>query len=384
MSIDLPRVLQVMVKKNAADVFFHTGARISMKTPDGFIQLGEPLPPGITEKVVRENLPDDKIKRFDEQGEVDFSLSYKGIGRFRGNAFRQRGETSLVLRRVNSRVPSLEELGMPQALKDLVMQRNGLILVVGATGSGKTTTLAAMIDHRNSSVGGHILTLEDPIEFMHNHKKSIVAQREIGTDTQSFQTGMRSALREAPDVILLGEIRDLETMEFALKFANTGHLALTTLHANNTITTLERMLAFFEKDSQEAQAKRIAQNLRAIVCQRLAPREGGGKVAVVEVLINTPYIADLITKMELGQLKEAIEKGSNYGMQSFDQHLVDLYNQGVISEESAAEFADSKSNVKIKIRTDQAGKRIAQAEARPGGEPGGLSLTPKDSGEDFL
>lgn len=383
MSIDLPRVLQLMVKKNAADVFFHTGASISMKTPDGFVQFGDRLPPGMTDKVVRDNLPDEKIKVFDEMGEVDFSLSYKGIGRFRGNAFRQRGEVSLVLRRVNNTIPTVEELGVPQVVKELVMERNGLILVVGATGSGKTTTLAAMIDHRNSNVGGHILTLEDPIEFMHNHKKSIVAQREIGSDTKSFTSGMKSALREAPDVILLGEIRDLETMEFALKFANTGHLALTTLHANNTVTTLERMLAFFEKDSHEAQAKRIAQNLRAIICQRLAPREGGGKVAVVEVLINTPYVADLITKLDLGQLKDAIEKGGNYGMQSFDQHLVELYFHGVISEETAVEFADSKSNVKIKIRTEQAGKRIAQAQVRELDGLGGLSLTPKDSGSDL-
>jgi twitching motility protein PilU len=239
------------------------------------------------------------------------------------------------------------------------MQRNGLILVVGATGSGKSTTLAAMIDHRNSNAGGHILTLEDPIEFVHQHKKAIVAQREVGTDTTSFSTGMKAALRESPDVILMGEVRDLETMEFALKFANTGHLALSTLHANNAMTTMERILGFYPKDGIEGQAKRIAQNLRAIVCQRLVPGKEGGKVAAVEVLINTGYIADLISKMEIGSIKDAIERGGQYKMQSFDQHLVSLYRQGRISEETAIEFADSASNVKIQIKTDNAGQKVA-------------------------
>ncbi len=357
--IDVPRVLQIMVKNNAADVFMYTGAKISMKTPKGFAQLGEPLDSGDADRAIREILTDEKLKHLEEHGEVDFSLSYKGIGRFRGNAFRQRGEASLVLRHINTEVPSVESLGMPKILEDLVMQRNGLILVVGATGSGKSTTLAAMIDHRNGNAGGHILTLEDPIEFVHQHKKAIVAQREIGTDTTSFSTGMKAALRESPDVILMGEIRDQETMEFALKFANTGHLALSTLHANNAMTTMERILGFYPKDGIEGQAKRIAQNLRAIVCQRLVPGREGGKVAAVEVLINTGYIADLIAKMEIGSIKDAIERGGQYKMQSFDQHLVSLYRQGRISEETAIEFADSGSNVKIQIKTDTAGKKVA-------------------------
>ena len=376
MSVDLPRILQLMVKKNAADVFFHTGARITLKTPDGFAQLGEPLRPGVTEKVVRENLPDKKLAEFDANGELDFSLSYKGIGRFRGNAFRQRGEVSLVLRHVNTTVPTIDELDVPKVLKKLVMQRNGLIIVVGGTGSGKSTTLAAMIDHRNRNVSGHILTLEDPIEFMHEHKKSIIAQREIGSDTESFSTGMKAALREAPDVILLGEIRDMETMEYALKFANTGHLALTTLHANNASMSMERMLGFFEKTAQKAQAQRIAQNLRAIVCQRLIPKKTGGKMAAVEIMVNTLYTSDLIEKLEVGALREAIEKGANYGMQSFDQHLVKLYLDDIITEETALEFADSKSNVKIKIRAEDAGKRLA---ASDGAE---LSLSPTKSDDD--
>lgn len=374
--VDIPRVLQIMVKNDAADVFFYTGARISMKTPNGFAQMGDVLKPGQTEKAVREILTDDKMKHFDANGEVDFSLSLKGIGRFRGNAFRQRGDVSVVLRHVNTDIPSIEQLGVPPILNNLVMERNGLILVVGATGSGKSTTLAAMIDHRNTNSGGHILTLEDPIEYVHDHKKSIVAQREVGTDTHTFSSGMKAALRESPDVILMGEVRDLETMEFALKFANTGHLALSTLHANNSISTMERIMGFYDESAKESQAKRISQNLRAIVCQRLAPAKSGGKVAVVEVLVNTGYISDMIAKMELDGLKDAIERGRNYGMQSFDQHLVQLYQEGKVTEEVACEFADSASNVKIKIRTTDAGKKIESLT-----ENTTLSLTPKDDDE---
>jgi twitching motility protein PilU len=376
--IDVPRILQVMVKNKASDVFLYTGAKVSMKTPNGFAQMGDPLAPGDAERAIREILNDDRLKHFEEHGEVDFSLSYRGIGRFRGNAFRQRGEASLVLRRLDTQVPTIERLGLPKILEKLVMQRNGLILVVGATGSGKSTSLAAMIDHRNSNAGGHILTLEDPIEYVHDHKKSIVAQREVGTDTSSFMSGMKSALREAPDVILMGEIRDLETMEFALKFSNTGHLTLSTLHANNTITTMERILGFFPKDGLEAQAKRIAQNLRAIVCQRLVPGIDGGKVAAIEILINTGYIADLISKMELGSMKDAVERGHNYGMQSFDQHLVALYHEGRITAETAIDFADSSSNVKIQIKTSDAGKKI-QASDDWGS---GLSLEPSENDAD--
>ncbi|WP_078121771.1 PilT/PilU family type 4a pilus ATPase [Thiosocius teredinicola] len=375
--IDVPRILQIMVQNNAADVFFYTGAKISMKTPKGFAQLGEPLDVGDAERAVREILTDEKLKHFEEHGEVDFSLSYKGIGRFRGNAFRQRGEAALVLRHINTDVPTVDTLGVPPVLKDMVMARNGLILLVGATGSGKSTTLAAMIDHRNSSAGGHILTLEDPIEYVHEHKKSIVAQREIGVDTLDFGTGMKAALRESPDVILMGEIRDHDTMEFALKFANTGHLALSTLHANNAMTTMERILGFYPKDGLEAQAKRIAQNLRAIVCQRLVPAKDGGKVAVVEVMINTGYIADLISKLEIGGIKDAIERGGQYKMQSFDQHLVSLYHEGRITEEVAYDFADSSSNVKIQIKTSNAGKKVTSTDWGSG-----LSLEPTESGDD--
>ena len=375
--IDVPQILQIMIKNDAADVFMYTGARISMKTQKGFAQLGEPLATGDAERAVREILSDEKLKQFEENGEVDFSLSYQGIGRFRGNAFRQRGEAALVLRHINTEVPTIASLNMPKVLEDLVMQRNGLVLLVGATGSGKSTTLAAMIDHRNTHAGGHILTLEDPIEFMHPHKKSIVAQREVGTDTASFSSGMKAALRESPDVILMGEVRDHETMEFALKFANTGHLALSTLHANNATMTMERILGFYPKEGIEQQAKRIAQNLRAIVCQRLVPGATGGKVAAVEVMINTGYIADMIGKMEIGGIKDAIERGGQYKMQSFDQHLVILYREGRITAETAIEYADSASNVKIQIKTADAGKKLSSSDWSSG-----LSLEPTEQSGD--
>ncbi len=379
--IDIPRILQFMVQKNGSDIFFHTGAKISMKTADGFVQFGEPLPPGAAQKAAYSILKEDKKGHFEAHGEVDFSLSLPGVARFRGNVFRQRGEASMVLRQVPHSIPAIEQLGVPKVLEKLIMERFGLILIVGATGSGKTTTLAAMIDHRNRNASGHILTLEDPIEFTHEHKKSIVAQREIGTDTASFETGLKAALREAPDVILLGEVRDLNTMEFALKFANTGHLALSTLHANNAISTMERVMGFFHASEREAQAKRIAENLRAVICQRLAPRKGGGKVAVVEILINTPLVTDQIAKMDLSKLKDIIEKGSNYGMQSFDQHLVRLFMDGVIEEQTAYEFADSKSNVKIQIKLATSKVGTGNPEADGIGSSWGLSLSPMDDNE---
>ncbi len=361
MAIDLPRILQIMVKNNGSDVFLHTGAKITIKTPNGFAQMGDTITPGEVEQAVREYVPDKKYVELEKSGELDFSMALKGIGRFRGNAFRQRGEISLVMRQIPTEVPTIDELGLPQVLKDLVMQRDGLLLVVGATGSGKSTTLAAMIDHRNANQACHILTLEDPIEFMHRHKKAVVAQREIGSDTISFSSGMKSALREAPNLILLGEIRDIETMEYALKFANTGHLALSTLHANNASMSIDRMLGFYEGAERVALAQRISQNLRGIICQRLVPQKGGGKIAIIEIMINTPRIADLIKDMELGEIKDMIEKGANYGMRSFDQHLVQLYFEGVIEEQSVYEYADSVANAKLKIRAEEAGQRVVES-----------------------
>jgi twitching motility protein PilU len=351
--LEIAPYLALMVNKEGEDIYFHSGAKILIKGPFGFAWLGEKLQPGQVDHIFRSIASDRKIMEFEEHGEVDFSLGVPNLGRFRGSAFRQRGETSLVFRYVRSEIPSVEELGLPLVLNDLVMEKNGLVVVVGATGSGKSTSLAAMIDHRNTHAAGHILTLEDPIEYLHHHKRSVVAQREIGVDTESYSTGIRSAMRSAPNVILLGEIRDYETMEFALKFANTGHLCLTTLHANNAVSALERMMTFFPPEDQNNEVVRIAQNLRGIVSQRLVPTVAGGKCAAVEVMINTPRIQDLIIKQDLSELRSTIEQGSKYQMRTFDQALIELYEQGKVSAETAIDYADSKNNVSLHIRLNK-------------------------------
>lgn len=342
--------LSVLVNNGGADLFLHTGARPTIKGGFGFKVVDEPLRHGDTERILRSMLSDKKMMEFEETGEVDYSFSISGVGRFRGNAFRQRHDVSIVMRHVKGDIPTVDGLGLPQVLKKLVEQKHGLIVVAGATGSGKSTSLAAMIDHRNTNHPGHIITLEDPIEFMHPHKKSLVAQREIGTDTMSFDTGMRAAMRESPDVILMGEIRDTVSMEYAIKFANTGHLCLSTLHANNAISSIERMLSFFDREVLEQEAKRLSQNLRAIVCQRLVPTPDDKKAAAIEILINTPRMADLIAKLDYDNMRATVEQGGNYGMQTFDQALSRLYDDGRIDEKQAVDNADSKAYVMQYIR----------------------------------
>lgn len=342
--------LTVMVNNGGADLFLHTGAKPTIKGGFGFKVLGDTLAHGDTERILRAMLTDKKMAEFEEAGEVDYSFSIGGVGRFRGNAFRQRGDVSIVMRHVKGTIPTVDGLGLPQVLKKLVEQKHGLIVVAGATGSGKSTSLAAMIDHRNANYPGHIITLEDPIEFMHPHKKALVAQREVGTDTMSFDSGMRAAMREAPDVILMGEIRDTVSMEYAIKFANTGHLCLSTIHANNAISSIERMLSFFDRDVIDQEAKRLSQNLRAIVCQRLVPSTDGGKAAAIEILINTPRMTDLIAKLDYDSMKSTVEQGANYGMQTFDQSLCRLYEEQRIDEHHAVEHADSKTQVTQYIR----------------------------------
>ena len=351
--LEIAPYLALMVDKEGEDIYLHSGAKVMIKGPFGFAWIGDKLIRGQVDRIFRSVASELKIKEFEENGEVDFSLGVPNLGRFRGSAFRQRGETSLVFRYVRNEIPTVEELGLPLVLNDLVMQKNGLVVVVGATGSGKSTSLAAMIDHRNTNAPGHILTLEDPIEYLHHHKRSVVAQREIGVDTDNFTTGIRSAMRSAPNVILLGEIRDNDTMESALKFANTGHLCLTTLHANNAVSAIERMMTFFPPEDQASETVRIAQNLRGIVSQRLVPTKNDGKCAAMEILINTPRIQDLVIKQDLAELRTAIEQGSKYQMRTFDQALIELYETGRISSDTAIEYADSKNNVSLHIRLNQ-------------------------------
>ncbi len=309
------------------------------------------------EEVIRSVLTPLQADEFDRTNELNAARVVSGVGRFRLNVFRQRGQVGLVARLIPIDFPDAEALGLPSTLLDLIMQKRGLILVTGATGSGKSTTLAALIDRRNLNTRGHILTIEDPIEFVHPHKGCVVTQREVGVDTASFASGLKSALRQAPDVILIGEMRDLETVEAAIHFAETGHLVLGTLHANNANQAVERVMNFFPIEQHAQMYQQLALNLRGIVSQRLVPKAGGsGRVAAIEVMLNTPRIADLVGKGEIGALKGAIEANARDGSRSFDQALYELYRGGAITVDEALRQADSANNLRIKIKMEEAGQ----------------------------
>lgn len=292
--------------------------------------------------------------------ELNMGLSIPQVGRFRINLFRQRGDISMVVRYIQSKIPSMEQLNLPPILKSIVMELRGLVLVVGATGSGKSTTLAAMIDYRNENQSGHILTIEDPIEFIHQHKKSIVDQREVGIDTMSYDNALVNAMREAPDVILIGEVRERSTMKQAIAYAETGHLCISTLHANNAYQTMDRIINFFPEDARKQVLMDLSLNLRAIISLRLVPGVNNQRMAAVELLLNTPYVADLIEKGKIDDIKEAMERSTEQGMQTFDQALLKLYRSGAISMENAIKYADSKNNVSLQIRLNSAGNFDSQ------------------------
>ena len=314
------------------------------------------------EAMIRAALSDPETEEFDRTNELTAARAVAGVGRFRLSVYRQRGQVGLVARLIRLDLPSFEELGLPDALRTLVMAKRGLILVTGATGSGKSTTLAAMIDHRNTQSSGHILTVEDPIEFIHPHKGCVVSQREVGLDTASFPAALRAALRQAPDVILIGEMRDLETAEAALHFAETGHLVLGTLHANNANQAVERVINFFPSETHGQLFAQLALNLRGVVSMRLVPRaDAKGRTAAIEVMLNTPRIADLITKGEIAALKAAMENNVDDGSQSFDQALHALYKGGKITLDEALKQADSANNLRIRVKMESAGS----AEAKP-------------------
>jgi len=349
--MDITPYLKLMVDKEASDLFFYVGAPVHIKI-DGVVRAvgNKPLGTGQPREIAYSVMKDDQIKEFESEWELNFAIPLQGVGRFRANVFKQRGETSMVVRYIKGDIPQVEELGLPSLLRKLVMEKRGLVLMVGSTGSGKSTTLAAMIDHRNSSSPGHILTIEDPIEFTHQHKKSIIGQREIGIDTHDFENALKSAMREAPDVILIGEIRSRDVMKYAMAYAETGHLCLSTLHSNNANGALERIVNFFPDDARAQLLMDLSLNLRAIVSQRLIRSLDGGLVPAVEVLLNTPYIADLIQKGKIDYVKDAMEQGSEGGMVTFDQALFDLYVAGKISKDEAIKNADSRNNVGLKIR----------------------------------
>ena len=349
--MQLEQFLKVMVKHSASDLFFSAGAPVGIKIEGRTRFLGEHrLSSAETRQLAHSVLSDRQSAEFEREMEMNLALALDGIGRFRVNVFRQRGSVAMVIRHIKAEIPAIEALNLPAKLKDLIMAPRGLILVVGSTGSGKSTTLASMISHRNQTRTGHILTIEDPIEFLHTHKKCIVDQREIGLDTLNYKAALKNAMREAPDVILIGEIRDRETMQHAIAYAETGHLCLSTLHANNANQTLDRIINFFPETAHHQLFVDLSLHLQAIVSQRLVPSLDGKRMPAVELMIRTPYVADLILKAEIDGLKDAMKDGSQHGMQTFDQSLFQLFRDGKISAEQALEHADSRNDLSLNMR----------------------------------
>lgn len=342
--------LKLMAEKGGSDIFFTTGAHVSMNVEGKMVPIGKnKLQPGQARELAYELMDENQRMGFEATMEMNLGMSMKDVGRFRVNIYTQRGEVSMVIRYIKSDVPSIEKLNLPEKLKELVCMRKGLLLVVGATGSGKSTSLASMINYRSENMPGHILTIEDPIEYMFDHKKSIVGQREVGLDTLSYENALREAMREAPNVIMIGEVRDRETMEAAIQYADTGHLCLSTLHSVNANQTLDRILSFFPPDARNQILMDLSLNLQAIVSQRLVTGTDGKRVAAIEILINSPFIAELIRKGDFHEIKEVMEKGEADGMQTFDQSLFQLYQDGKIDIKTALSYADSRSNLEWKI-----------------------------------
>ncbi|MEO5364220.1 MAG: PilT/PilU family type 4a pilus ATPase [Magnetococcus sp. DMHC-8] len=348
--MSLTPYLELMIDQGASDLYFTPGAAVRMKVDGRMAAVGrDPLETATVEALVLETMNDAQQAFFRQNREIDLAIALPDRGRFRVNAFHQRGEPAMVLRYIRGQVPELASLGVPATLQELILHKRGLLLMVGGTGSGKSTTLAAMIRHRNATMGGHILTIEDPVEFVHPHLKSIVNQREVGVDTHSYAAALKSSLREAPDVILIGEIRDRETMEAALELAGTGHLAVSTLHANNACQALTRIINLFPQAMHRQLFMDLSLYLRAILSQRLVPGVDGRRRAAVEVMINTPYIAELILKGEMDEVKTALADSSEQGMQSFDAALFALYREGAITLEEALNHADSRANLEARI-----------------------------------
>ena len=349
--MDISPYLKLMVEKSASDLFFTVGAPVKIKIEGQITSVGKTELSADLSKAAAYGIMNDKQRDdFEKTMECDFAIAMPdGSARFRVNVFRQRGTAGMVLRRIPAEIPTIEELGVPEILKELINHKRGLILMVGGTGSGKSTTLAAMINHRNATMTGHILTIEDPVEFSHPNLKSIINQREVGVDTMTYARALKASLREAPDVILIGEIRERETMEAALELCNTGHLAISTLHANNANQAMERVINMFPHDLHKQLFMDLSVNLRSVISQRLVPDIHGKRCAAIEILINTPHIGELILKGELESLKEAMEGSAQKGMQTFDDSLHKLFKEGRITMDQALGNADSRTNLEAKI-----------------------------------
>ena len=355
--MNIVELLRTMIEKDASDIYITVGSPPVYRVEGRTSPIpGEPFKPEDTEELALSIMSEKQKADFLENKEMNLALNPPSLGRFRVNIFYQMNTIGIVIRQIKIQMQSFEELGLPAVLGDISMTKRGLIIVVGATGSGKSTTLSAMIDHRNSNADGHIITIEDPVEFVHEHKLSIVNQREVGIDTNSFSEALKNTLRQAPDVILIGEIRDTETMNAAIAFAETGHLCLATLHANNANQSIERIINFFPAERHEQIYLLLSLNLRSIISQRLIPTVDEKRVAALEILMDTPRIKDLILKKEIGMLKETMEHGKQEGMQTFDQAIYDFFMQGKIDYETAIAYADSANDLRLKIKYDTPGQ----------------------------
>jgi len=352
-------LLKLMVSRNGSDLFITSEFPPAIKVDGKLTKVSpQPLNAAHTLALARSVMSDKQVAEFERTKECNFAIAPAGIGRFRVNAFIQQGKVGMVLRVIAQVLPTIDGLGVPQVLKEVALSKRGLCILVGATGSGKSTTLAAMVDWRNENSYGHIITIEDPVEFVHAHKNCVVTQREVGLDTDNWEIALKNSLRQAPDVILMGEIRDRETMEHAIAFSETGHLCLATLHANSANQALDRIVNFFPEDRRSQLLMDVSLNLRAMVSQRLIPKQGGkGRVAAVEIMLNTPLISDLIFKGEVTEIKEIMKKSRQAGMQTFDQALFDLYEGNAITYEDALRNADSLNDLRLQIKLNsQRGK----------------------------
>ena len=345
-------LLRLMATRGGSDLFLTADFPPAIKVDGKVTRVSpQPLTGQHTLALARAVMNERQAAEFERTKECNFAISPSGIGRFRANAFMQQGHVGLVLRTIPQKLPTLDGLGLPPVMKEIAMTKRGLVIMVGATGSGKSTTLAAMVDHRNENSYGHIITIEDPVEFVHAHKNCIVTQREVGIDTDGWEAALKNTLRQAPDVILMGEIRDRETMEHAVAFAETGHLCITTLHANSANQALDRIINFFPEERRQQLLMDLSLNLKSIVSQRLLPRqEGKGRIAAVEILLNTPLISELIFKGEVGEMKDLMKRSRELGMQTFDQALFDLYEGDEITLEDALRNADSVNDLRLQVK----------------------------------
>ncbi len=373
--------LKILVHKDGSDLYLTVGAPPAAKFQGALKPLdSEVLTKERIKEIANSVMDEEQREQFEQVPEMNLAIAEPNVGRFRVNIFKQRNHHAMVIRNIKVDIPNADKLGLPQVLKDKIMEKRGLILFVGGTGSGKSTSLAALIDHRNSNSSGHIITIEDPVEFVHPHKKCLVNQREVGVDTCSYEDALKNTLRQAPDVILIGEIRSQETMEHALAFAETGHLCLSTLHANNANQALDRIINFFPEERRNQLLLDLSLNLQAFISQRLIPTVDGKRAAAIEILLGTQLVSDLIQKGEVHAIKEAMEKSENIGMQTFDSHLLKLYKAGTISLEEALRNSDSPNNLKLKINLSE-GRGSATSEDKPKAASG-LSLQAKQEEEE--